>query len=407
MLNKDKQRELVYVTRIDSISPIDGADRVELAHVGGWQVMVRKGLYHPGDVAAYFEIDSKTPQTETFEFLAPKHYAVKTQKYFKGRVLSQGLLMNSEELGWPAADNENGIMRDTKGVEHHFNDESRFLTAQLGVTYAEPGDNKRKATSVDKYKKMAQRNGELFKHQPFRWLMKREWGRKILFVFFGRKRDKKSSWPSWVSKTDEERVENIPSVLMDKTEWIATEKLDGTSTTATVRRGKFGKFDYYICSRNVVFDKPGKNCFYEKNVYTMMSEKYQFEKVLIDLCKKYNLEWATLQGETFGGTNPLIQKNTYDMKACDFRGFNLIFSDRGRLNSVEAAKIMAEYGIKWVPILDEHYVLPDTIDELRAYVNSQPSTINGKIKEGIVFRYQDGSKSFKCVSPEYLLKYHQ
>ena len=95
------------------------------------------------------------------------------------------------------------------------------------------------------------------------------------------------------------------------------------------------------------------------------------------------------------------------MKACDFRGFNLIFSDRGRLNSVEAAKIMAEYGIKWVPILDEHYVLPDTIDELRAYVNSQPSTINGKIKEGIVFRYQDGSKSFKCVSPEYLLKYHQ
>lgn len=407
MLNKDKQRELVYVTRIDSISPIDGADRVELAHVGGWQVMVRKGLYHPGDVAAYFEIDSKTPQTETFEFLAPKHYAVKTQKYFKGRVLSQGLLMNSEELGWPAADNENGIMRDTKGVEHHFNDESRFLTAQLGVTYAEPGDNKRKATSVDKYKKMAQRNGELFKHQPFRWLMKREWGRKILFVFFGRKRDKKSSWPSWVSKTDEERIENIPSVLMDKTEWIATEKLDGTSTTATVRRGKFGKFDYYICSRNVVFDKPGKNCFYEKNVYTMMSEKYQFEKVLIDLCKKYNLEWATLQGETFGGTNPLIQKNTYDMKACDFRGFNLIFSDRGRLNSVEAAKIMAEYGIKWVPILDEHYVLPDTIDELRAYVNSQPSTINGKIKEGIVFRYQDGSKSFKCVSPEYLLKYHQ
>lgn len=407
MLNKDKQRELVYVTRIDSISPIDGADRVELAHVGGWQVMVRKGLYHPGDVAAYFEIDSKTPQTEAFEFLTPKHYAIKTQKYFKGKVLSQGLLMNSEELGWPAADNEHGIMRDAEGVEHHFNNESRFLTAQLGVTYAEPGDNKRKATSVDKYKKMTQRNGKLFKHQPFRWLMKREWGRKILFVFFGRKRDKKSSWPSWVSKTDEERVENIPSVLMDKTEWIATEKLDGTSTTATVRRGKFGKFDYYICSRNVVFDKPGKNCFYEKNVYTMMSEKYQFEKVLIDLCKKYNLEWATLQGETFGGTNPLIQKNTYDMKACDFRGFNLIFSDRGRLNSVEAAKIMAEYGIKWVPILDEHYVLPDTIDELRAYVNSQPSTINGKIKEGIVFRYQDGSKSFKCVSPEYLLKYHQ
>ena len=405
MLDKNGTRQLVYVVVVDAVTPIPEYDRVELAHISGWTVVVGKGEFHIGDPAIYFEIDSQLPEVAPFtnmEFLAKKHYKIKTQKMCKS--LSQGLLMSAANFGWTMAD---GAILDLDGNRHSINDESRFLTAQLGVTYAEPGDNKRKATSVDKYKKMAQRNGKLFKHQPFRWLMKREWGRKILFVFFGRKRDKKSSWPSWVSKTDEERVENIPSVLMDKTEWIATEKLDGTSTTATVRRGKFGKFDYYICSRNVVFDKPGKNCFYEKNVYTMMSEKYQFEKVLIDLCKKYNLEWATLQGETFGGTNPLIQKNTYDMKACDFRGFNLIFSDRGRLNSVEAAKIMAEYGIKWVPILDEHYVLPDTIDELRAYVNSQPSTINGKIKEGIVFRYQDGSKSFKCVSPEYLLKYHQ
>ena len=405
MLDKNGTRQLAYVVVVDAVTPIPGYDRVELAHISGWTVVVGKWEFHIGDPAIYFEIDSQLPEVAPFtnmEFLAKKHYKIKTQKMCKS--LSQGLLMSAANFGWTMAD---GAILDLDGNRHSINDESRFLTAQLGVTYAEPGDNKRKATSVDKYKKMAQRNGKLFKHQPFRWLMKREWGRKILFVFFGRKRDKKSSWPSWVSKTDEERVENIPSVLMDKTEWIATEKLDGTSTTATVRRGKFGKFDYYICSRNVVFDKPGKNCFYEKNVYTMMSEKYQFEKVLIDLCKKYNLEWATLQGETFGGTNPLIQKNTYDMKACDFRGFNLIFSDRGRLNSVEAAKIMAEYGIKWVPILDEHYVLPDTIDKLRAYVNSQPSTINGKIKEGIVFRYQDGSKSFKCVSPEYLLKYHQ
>lgn len=405
MLNKKGMRELAYVVEINNITSIPGYDHVELAHISGWTVVVGKEEFHIGDPAIYFEIDSQLPEVAPFtnmEFLAKKHYKIKTQKMCKS--LSQGLLMSAANFGWTMAD---GAILDLDGNRHNINDESRFLTVQLGVTYAEPGDNKRKAASVDKYKKMAQRNGKLFKHQPFRWLMKREWGRKVLFALFGRKRDKKSGWPSWVSKTDEERVENIPSVLMDKTEWIATEKLDGTSTTATVRRGKFGKFDYYICSRNVVFDKPGKNCFYEKNVYTMMSEKYQFEKVLIDLCKKYNLEWATLQGETFGGTNPLIQKNTYDMKTCDFRGFNLIFSDRGRLNSVEAAKIMAEYGIKWVPILDEHYVLPDTIDELRAYVNSQPSTINGKIKEGIVFRYQDGSKSFKCVSPEYLLKYHQ
>ena len=56
---------------------------------------------------------------------------------------------------------------------------------------------------------------------------------------------------------------------------------------------------------------------------------------------------------------------------------------------------------------DENYVLPDTIEDLRAYVHSELSTVDGIIKEGIVFRSQDGSMSFKCVDPEYLIKYHQ
>ena len=68
---------------------------------------------------------------------------------------------------------------------------------------------------------------------------------------------------------------------------------------------------------------------------------------------------------------------------------------------------MNEFNIPWVPILNENYVLPDTIEDLRAYVHSEPSTVDGIIKEGIVFRSQDGSMSFKCVDPEYLIKYHQ
>ena len=65
-----------------------------------------------------------------------------------------------------------------------------------------------------------------------------------------------------------------------------------------------------------------------------------------------------------------------------------------------------QWGIPCVPILDANYTLPATIEELREYVNSEPSVVNRKIKEGIVFRSQDGVQSFKCVSPEYLLKYH-
>lgn len=64
------------------------------------------------------------------------------------------------------------------------------------------------------------------------------------------------------------------------------------------------------------------------------------------------------------------------------------------------------YNIPCVPILNSSFVLPDTIEELRNCVSSEPSTVNGKMKEGVVFRSQDGVQSFKCVSPEYLLKYH-
>ena len=408
MLNKSNERELAYVVIINNILPIEGADRVEQAVVGGWRIMTRKGQFHSGDPAIYFEIDSKVPEIEAFEFLAPKHYKVKTQKYFKGTVISQGLLMHAEDFGWIIGKEGEGnrpFIVDDKNQKHYADDESRFLTKKLNVIYAEAADNARKARSDDKYKRMAQRHGKLFSHQPFRWMMKHTLGKKILFLFFGKKRDKRG-WPEWVAKTDEERVENMPWVLENKDPWIATEKIDGTSTTFTYKKGRF-KDEFYVCSRNVVFDRYTKQCFYDSNVYVEMAEKYDMENVLKTLLKERfpHASWITIQGETYGEG---IQKRDYSMKGHDLMVFNLIVSDRGRINSFTMKEILEkEYNIPCIPILDLHYVLPNTIEELRAYVDSQPSTIDGKMKEGIVFRSQDGSKSFKCVSPSYLLKFHQ
>lgn len=388
MLNEKKERELAYVVKVDEIRPIEGADRVEVAIVNGWHIMVRKDQFKPGDLAVYFEIDSKVPAEEPFMFLEPKHFKIKTQKYFKGTVISQGLLMSFEDFGWE---------KDAYKL-------GDFLTQKLKVTYAVEEDNARKASSVDKYKKMAQRHGKLFSHQPFRWLMRRTWGKKILFLFFGKTSDKKTGWPAWVAKTDEERVENMPWIFDNKSPFVATEKIDGTSTTFTMKRGKFGKNDFYVCSRNVVFDKPDKNCFYDTNVYIEMAEKYDIEKILESiLTDDPTLDWVTLQGETYGAG---IQKRDYGLKEHRFAGFNFITSKEGRWDSVRAAKFMAQYNIPWVPILDENYILPDTIEELRAFSHNEGSRIDGVIKEGIVFRSQDGSMSFKCVDPEFLMKYH-
>ena len=404
MLNKNGERELAYIVKIDEILPIDGADRVEQAVVGGWHIMVRKGQFSVGDLAIYFEIDSKVPETPVFEFLAPKHYKVKTQKYFKGTVISQGLLMSAEDFGWKISEGNSAMVKED-GTSFVNGD---FLTKELGVTYADAEDNKRKAKSLDKYKKMAQRRPDIFRKGWAKWMMRRNWGKKIMFFFFGKKRDVKTAWPAWVVKTDEERVQNLVPMIpsFQKEKWIPTEKIDGTSTTFTMKRGKRGKNEFYICSRNVVFDKPDKKCFYDTNVYVEMAEKYNIEEVLKSLLDENpDLTFVTIQGETFGDG---IQKRTYGLEGHDFKAFNLIFGDANgiptRKNPKEMTEILGIYAVPCVPYFDE-IDIPDTCEEILALAEG-PSEIDGLPREGLVFRTLDGSRSFKAVDNNFLLKYH-
>ena len=408
MLNKDGQRELAYVVYIDDIQPIEGKDRVECAVVGGWTIMVRKGQFQIGDPAIYFEIDSKVPETEPFEFLAQKHYKIKTQKY--GKFYSQGLLMAAEDFGWEigSAQFAGGFLYivDDEGVQHYPGNECAFLTKKLGVTYYDPADNARKGSGIDKYKKMAGRHPKIFRNPIIKWIYKRDWGKKFLFIFFGKKKDNRN-WPQWVVKTDEERIQNMPFILKDKCEWIATEKIDGTSTTFTMKRGKFGTNDFYVCSRNVVFDKSDKKCFYDTNVYVEMAEKYNIENVLAEILKKdKSLEFVTIQGETYGEG---VQKRNYSLKGHDFMAFNLIFKRKNeapvRLNPIQMTTFLAEYWIPCVPIVNQHFILPDTVEELLAYATDH-SMVDGGMREGVVFRDYNGERSFKAVSNEFLMKYH-
>ena len=409
MLNPTtNQRELAYIVKIDEIRPIPNYDRVEHARVGGWWVIVKKDQFKVGDPAIYIEVDSRVPEEEPFMFLAAKHFKVKTQKMCK--VLSQGLLMAAEDFGWEKAESYvDGCVaiKDNKGNYHNTANTSMFLTEELKITYAEAEDNKRKANSVDKYKKMAQRRPDLFKKPWARWMMKREWGRRLMFIFFGKQKDKKGGWPSWVVKTDEERCQNMPWLFPGNPDekWIATEKVDGTSTTTTLR-GKGRKEEFYVCSRNVVFDTPEKGCYYDTNVYLEMAEKYKFYDVLKDLKEKYNLLFITMQGETYGEG---IQKRTYGLKGHDFKAFNLIFGYKSgevqRFNPIEMTNILAKYNIPCVDIVDEQFIIPETCDELLTIAEGK-SAIDGGMREGLVFRFYDGTKSFKAVSNPFLLKYH-
>lgn len=409
MLNANKERELAYLIIVDAIEPIEGKDRVEAAVVGGWRTMVGKGVFKPGDIGIYFEIDSKLPERPEFEFTAKYHYKIKTQKF--KQFYSQGLLMHPTDIGWKVNELEHCVI-DNEENDHYPNDESRFLTKQLGVTYAVADDNKRKANPEDKYKKMARRNPKFFAKPIPRWLMRRNWGKKLLFFFFGKKQDKKGGWPAWVVKTDEERCQNLPFIFTNPdwtdVEWYATEKIDGTSTTFTLKKQK-SKTLFYVCSRNVCFDTPEKadRCYYDTNVYLEMGQKYNMHEVLQKLLdSNKDLDFVTIQGETYGAG---VQKRDYSIKGHDFAAFNLIYGYKDGTTKRENPRVMTDtlvpLGVPCVPIVDEHFKLPASCDELLAIAEGN-SKIDGLPREGLVFRDTKGERSFKAVSNKFLIKYH-
>lgn len=395
MLNKNNERELAYVCKIEEIQPIEGYDRVEYARIGaGWWVVVRKEQFKPGDLAIYFEVDSKVPEKEPFMFLEPKHFKIKTQRMCKR--ISQGLLMSFDDFGWNASDYSEGD----------------FLTNKIGVTYSVAEDNVRK-DKVDKYTKMKMQHKKLFKKKFISWLFSKTCGKKILFVFLKPKK-KKNDWPMWVKKTDEERIQNMPWMFPGNGEsWIATEKIDGTSTTFTVK-GFGRKRVFKVCSRNVCFDtETPKKCYYDDtgdgNVYLEMSRKYnvkeQLSKALDYYHKCIDAEFITVQAETYGGN---IQKRKYGEEH-NMCVFNVIIGNKDgsttRMNPLEGASFGREYGLPYVPILDTKFKIPETCEEILAMAGGK-SEIDGGMREGIVCRSWDGKQSFKVVDNEYLLKYH-
>lgn len=404
MLNpKTNQRELCYVVTVGNIEPMIGYDNLELATINGWHCVIGKNSMKKGDLAIYFEIDSKLPETPPFcnnQAIVKYKYKIKTQKFGRGGIkyFSQGLLM-------PLSDFEDLGLENVQ--------EGDFLTKQLGVTYYEPEDNTRKASNEELIKmKVEKRMARWTKKHPF--LSKFGFIVKIATWFTEKKiRSKQTkskrgatAFPThfpYIHKSDEERVENMPWILENKKPWVKTLKIDGTSSTYILERlkGK-NKFEFYVLSRNVRQLTPDQKCYHDDNVYWEMAEKYNIEKFLKEQLELHpDWTYVAIQGESAG---PAIQANPHGLKLRQFFGFNFIDSVRGRWGSVEARDYVAKWGIKWVPIVDENYILPDTMEEFKASADG-PCELPGAtgLREGYVYRSLDGKQSFKNVSNQFLM----
>lgn len=395
MLNKNGERALAHIQLISDIQPIEGADKIEVATVLGWKVVIaKKDNFKVGDKVIYIEVDSKVPDNrEVFSFLKDRKYKVKTVR-LRGQY-SQGLIMPIS--AFPEFNNK----------ELEVNDD---VTDILGITYYNAEDNKRKDKVKDPY---ARWNRIVARHPIVRkkffvWLKKFAWGRELVYILFDAfHRQDNTKFPThfaYIHKTDEERVENMPWVLEDKEPWIKTTKIDGTSATYILEKKPLGRYEYYVLSRNIRQFTPTQANYHSttENVYWNMSYKYTIESKLKSYLIKNNLDYVCVQGEIAG---PGIQGNPHKLPDVKLYVFNLIDSKKGRYGSLEASRICAGMGFDFVPIIDVNYILPDTMEEFKVSADGPCEVPNSKgLREGYVYRSLDGEKSFKNVSRQYLMK---
>lgn len=335
----EKLRKLATIRVISDIRPIEGADMIEIATVGGWNVVVAKNVGHKvGDHVVYCEIDSFLPIKEEFEFLRKSSYKkmgdqegfrLKTIK-LRGQV-SQGLILPMSvfgDFGWTAYE----------GLD---------VTNRLGIVKYEPPIP-------------AELSGKV-----------------------------KGGFPSFLRKTDEERVQNLVKEygeykLTSAHQFYMTEKLDGSSATFYMNQGEFG-----VCSRNLELLETEGNTFWK------VARELDLENKLKD---KGNI---CLQGELIGEG---IQGNPYKIKGQTVHFFNGFDIDKQtKLGINEFLILLDEMGLTPVPILDVAMLLPDTVTGMLELAEGK-SRLNDKTeREGVVVRSLDNTISFKAISNKFLL----
>ena len=390
MLNpKTNERELAYIVKVSEAKELPGYDSVHYVHVNGWWCVASKDIKE-NDLAIYFEIDSKLPANDArFAFMEKRKYLVKTQKMCK--VVSQGLVLSLSEF--PELNNYK---------------EGDFVTDKLHVEKydLEPvQENVCSKSKVSDFQRAMDRHKKFFKNQIVKYLMKYKPVRWILSKLFVHKKDKaKCKWPEWLPKTGSERIQNLPGLLGSDAPFIITEKVDGASTSFILDE----KNNYFVGSHNVIKNpeegSDGGN-YFKNNIWAESGAKYNMQELLKSLKIVHGLKTVAIQGETYGDK---VQKRNYSLNnnKHDFVVFHIWF-DGKRLPIKEMVKICEDRHLPHVHVYDYDYKIPKSVEEIVDYVDSCKSAIDGGDIEGFVFYSQDGQQNFKCVSPNFLLKYHR
>ena len=343
-------RKLASIQRIWKIEPIEGADRIELAHVLGWQCVVNKGQFQPMDLAVYFEIDSFLPIRKEFEFMRNSSYKksdilgegfkLRTQK-FRGQI-SQGLLLPISQF--PEIPNNAELGMD--------------VTELLGIRKWEIEE---KATT----------------------------GGTVI-----------GTLPRDIPHTDETRVQASPELINAFTglEYYISTKMDGSSHSIGIDENGF-----HVTGHNFEYKDDGNSSFYN------LVNKRNYRESMDVFAKENDLSTLTIQGELCA---PGIQKNRLKLTEPEWYVFTVRENGKrvGLKRMQEVCKVLK---MTTVPVEEVGNDLPTHYPTVEALLERADGDYpKGGKKEGIVIRptepvYNEligDYLSMKVVNNRYLLK---
>ena len=343
-------RKLASIQRIWKIEPIEGADRIELAHVLGWQCVVNKGQFQPMDIGVYFEIDSFLPIRPEFEFMRATSYKksdvmgegfkLRTMR-FRGEI-SQGLLLPLSQFPQIPAEAEIGTdVTELLGVKK-WEIEERVTTGGTAI----------------------------------------------------------GTLPYDIPHTDETRVQEEPALIQAFAglEYYISTKMDGSSHSIGIDENGF-----HVTGHNYEYKDDGASSFYE------LVKARGYREKMEAFAKKENLTTFTVQGELCA---PGIQQNRLRLIKPEWYVFTIRENGK-RVGLRRMLEICDLLGFEHVPIEEVGMDLPSkypTVEALLARADGDYP--KGGKKEGIVVRPTEpvfcplisASLSMKIVSNKYLLK---
>lgn len=337
------ERKLASIRRVSDIIPIEGADRIVLAQIDGWQLITQKTNYVSGDLCVYFEIDSFLPVEERYEFLR------------------KGCFKSTKNLG-------DGFRIKTMKMKGHISQGLSLPLSEFPECQNLPED-----TDVT----------ELLKIQKYE--------KPISANLAG---IAKGNFPSYIRKTDQERAQNLTKYFdrYRENNFEVTLKLDGSSITVYKNfAGELG-----VCSRNIDLKDSDDNLFW----------KVAKESNILQLVSDFDCPIA-IQGELMG---PGVQGNREKFSEHRLYVFDIWdIETQNYWRPEERQKLLARSPTLYhAPIIYKDVKLGNllnsgnNINDL-LLVADGPS-VNNAIREGVVFKSNDASFSFKIINNKFLLK---